>query len=255
MYPWREGGPLRGGDARRGHGEAGNWRPDRSSRPWEGGCHSTWAAEAESIRLARAAQESAAKPTPPTAWSRFMAKIGLACGREAYGDDWLDSRQALILNRDLLGSKAPQFSQRSHYPPVERVWPFEPSKHRIWIEPYNDTAVLMVVLFGQVQGAVPIGDLPGPTANPSAWSIDPLVGRVERSTYPAVKFGTAMAQLTQEGHDVVAFADPERPFFFIADGPNGPADLPIPTMRANSPAHGLELFNHAQRAEEGDESP
>jgi hypothetical protein len=213
------------------------------------------ATEVESMRFARAAQESAAKPTPPTAWSRFMAKIGLACGREAYGDDWLDGRQALILSRHLLGNKAPQFSQRSHYPPVERVWPFEPPKHRIWIESHNDTAVLMVVLFGQVQGAVPVGDLPGPTPDPSAWSIDPLVGRVEHSTYPAVRFGTAVAQLTQEGHDVMAFADPEYPFFYVADGPNGPADLPIPTMRANSPAHGLELFNRARQAEKADESP
>jgi hypothetical protein len=66
----------------------------------------------ESIRLARAAQEFGARPTPPTAWSRFMAKIGLACGREAYGEQWLESRQAKTLSRDLLGKEAPRFSQR-----------------------------------------------------------------------------------------------------------------------------------------------
>jgi hypothetical protein len=181
----------------------------------------------ESIRLARAAQEFAARPTPPMAWSRFMAKIGLACGREAYGDDWLDSRQASILSRDLLGDEVPLFSQRDHYPPIERVWPFEPPKHRIWVEPYNDTAVLMIVLFGQVQGAVPVGDLPGPKAEPSAWSLDPLTGPVERSSYPAVKFGTAAARLTQEGHDVVtADVGSHEPFFFVADGPKWPRRPP-----------------------------
>jgi hypothetical protein len=208
-------------------------------------------ADMESIRLARAAQEFAARPTPPTAWSRFMAKIGLACGREAYGDEWLDSRQASILSRDLLGQDPPRFSQRSHYPPVERVWPFEPPKHRVWIQPYEDTAILMIVLFGQVQGAVPVGDIPGPQAEPSAWSLDPLAGEVHRSTYPAVKVGTAMARLTQEGHDVLTVDVGEaEPLLYIADGPEGPANLPIPTIRADSPAHGLELFQRALRDQE-----
>jgi hypothetical protein len=205
-------------------------------------------ADMESIRLARAAQEFAATPTPRAAWSRFMAKIGLACGREAYGEEWLDTRQASILSHDLLGQDSPRFSQRSHYPPVERVWPFEPPKHRMWIEPYEDTAVLMIVLFGQVQGAVPVADVPGPEAEPSAWSLDPLAGRVERSTYPAVKVGTAAARLTQEGHDVVTVdVGGKEPFLYIADGPDGPADLPIPTIRADSPAHGFELFQRALR--------
>ena len=85
----------------------------------------------EPLGLARAAQQFAAKPTPPMTWSRFMAKIGLACGRDAYGDSWLDSRQAAIMSEDLLGSAPPRFSQRTHYPPVESVWPFEPPKHQI----------------------------------------------------------------------------------------------------------------------------
>lgn len=101
-----------------------------------------------------------------------MAKLALACGRDAYGDGWLDSRQAAILSDDLLGDGEPQFSQRTHYPPVDRVWPYEPPKHRMWIEPAEDTAVLMVVLFGQVIGAVPLNDLPA-EAERSAWSLDP----------------------------------------------------------------------------------
>jgi hypothetical protein len=208
-------------------------------------------ADLESIRLAQAAQEFAARPTSPTAWSRFMAKVGLACGREAYGDTWLDGRQAQILSGDLLGRGAPQFAQRSHYPPVEVVWPFEPPKHRIWIEPHEDTAVLMIVLFGQLLGAVPVSDIPGPTAEPSAWSVDPLEGSVERSNYPAVKYGTAAARLTQEGHNVVTvLRGSEEPFFYIEDGPDGPADVPIPTMRAESPTEGFKLFQRVLREQE-----
>lgn len=64
--------------------------------------------EQRTLELARQAQQRA---TPPQAWSRFMAKIALACGRDAYGDDWLDSRQARILSEDLLGSGSPRFAQ------------------------------------------------------------------------------------------------------------------------------------------------
>jgi hypothetical protein len=129
------------------------------------------------------------------------------------------------------------------------VWPFEPPAHRIWIEPYEDTAVLGIVLFGQVQGAVPVGDLPGPSAEPSAWSLDPVTGEVARSSFPAIRFGTAAARLTNEGHDVVLIdAGKGEPYFFVADGPDGPAEMPIPTMRADSPEHGLELFEAARKA-------
>jgi hypothetical protein len=93
--------------------------------------------EAQSMELARIAQQ---QQTPRDTWSRFMAKLGLACGREAYGDDWLDSRQARILSRDLLSDEPPRFGQRDHHPPVQAAWPFEPPKHRLWIAPYRDTA-------------------------------------------------------------------------------------------------------------------
>ncbi len=77
--------------------------------------------------------------TPQDTWSRFMAKLGLACGREAYGDDWLDSRQAQILSDDQLCGHPPRFGQRSFYPPVESAWPYEPPRHRLWIQPFKVT--------------------------------------------------------------------------------------------------------------------
>ncbi len=205
-------------------------------------------ADMESIRLARAAQEFAATPTPRAAWSRFMAKSGLACGREAYGEEWLDTRQASILSHDLLGQDSPRFSQRSHYPPVERVWPFEPPKHLMWIEPYEDTEVLMIVLFGQVQGAVPVADIPGPEAEPSAWSLDPLAGPVERSTYPAVKVGTAAARLTQEVMTSLPSTWAAKSRSSISPTARmAPRISRFPTIRADSPAHGFELFQRALR--------
>jgi 5-methylcytosine-specific restriction endonuclease McrA len=208
----------------------------------------------ESLRLAQAAQEFASTPTPKTTWSRFMAKLGLACGREAYGDSWLDSRQAVILSRDLLGSEAPRFGQRQHYPPVEHVWPYEPPGHRLWIELHDGTAVLMVSLFGQVLGAVPVANQPGPAGDPSAWSLDPLTGTLHRSTYPAIKYGTAVAKLTRAGHNVVLIdrGPDAEPFFFVEDGPDGPADMPIPTIRANSPTDALERFLHVAKGLESD---
>jgi hypothetical protein len=59
-----------------------------------------------------------------------------------------------------VGPRPPRFAQREHHPPVEPAWPFLPPKHQLWIEPKEDTAVLMIVLFGQVWGAVPVNDLP-----------------------------------------------------------------------------------------------
>jgi hypothetical protein len=110
----------------------------------------------------------------------------------------------------------------------------------------------MVALFGQVLGAVPIHDLPGPTADPSAWSLDPLRGALHRSTYPAIKYGTAAAKLTEAGHNVVLVerGPDAEPFFFVADGPDGPADLPIATFRADSPAEGFDRFLKATEAAE-----
>jgi hypothetical protein len=198
------------------------------------------------LRLARAAQEFAAKPTPPLAWSRFMAKLGLSCGREAYGDSWLDSRQAAILSSDLLSSEPPRFSQRTYYPPVEPVWPYVPPKHQMWIETHEGTAALMVVLFGQVLGAVPVSDEPPPEGAYSAWSFDPQERSFRRSSFPAIWFGTAAARVTRAGHDVLMVLSPEQPFIYVADSSDGPADLPIPTTRADSPTHAFQLLADAR---------
>lgn len=138
--------------------------------------------------LARRGQPLA---TPPDTWSRFMAKIGLACGRDAYGDEWLDTRQAQILGDDLLRGHPPRFAQRWFYPPVEPAWPFEPPKHRLWIHASDEMVILWIALFGEVIGAVPIGDLPVPEARHTAWTLDPIGGtgqpRVHRTTYETLE--------------------------------------------------------------------
>jgi hypothetical protein len=194
----------------------------------------------DSLVAAQAAQQHARNPTPPHAWSRFMAKLALACGRDAYGETWLDSRQAAILSEDLLGDGEPRYGQRTHYPPVQRIWPYEPPKHELWIERHEDIDMLTVVLFGQVIGALPVHDSHADT-DPSAWSLDPQARVLRRANHHGKLAGTAAARLTQAGHDVVTVMLPEGPMIFVPDGADGPAELPFPTIRADSPSHALQL--------------
>lgn len=199
--------------------------------------------EQRSLELARQAQQRA---TPPEAWSRFMAKIALACGREAYSDDWLDSRQARILSEDLLGSRTPRFSQRTHHPPVEPIWPYLPPKHQVWIEPHKDTAVLLVALFGQVIGGVAINDLPA-EADPSAWSFDPRARTFYRSTYPAIWLGNAARRIQEAGGTPYVIAAGDTPFVFTPDGPDGPVDLGVPTEHVESIDEAFEVARRPRR--------
>lgn len=195
------------------------------------------------LDLARRAQQ---RVTPPEAWSRFMAKVGLACGREAYGDEWLDNRQARILSEDLLSRGAPRFAQRTHHPPVEPSWPYLPPKHQIWIQPHEGTAVLMVVLFGQVLGAVPVNDLPA-DAGPSAWSLDPRARTFYSSSYPAIWLANAARRIQEAGGTPCVLAAGDAPFVYTPDGPDGPVDLGVPTEHVESIEEGLELARRRSR--------
>ena len=109
--------------------------------------------------------------TTASAWSRFTGKLGLACGREAYGDDWLDSRQARILSADLLPDRPPRFSQRWHYPPVEEAWPQERPSTDCGSSPTKTRRCCRSRCSRQILGAVRVNDLPA-HAYPSAWSSD-----------------------------------------------------------------------------------
>jgi hypothetical protein len=195
--------------------------------------------------LARRGQPMA---TPPDAWSRFMAKIGLACGRDAYGDEWLDTREAKILSDDLLRGRPPRFVQRWLYPPVEPVWPFEPPKHRLWIHPSEETVILWVALFGEVIGAVPIGDVPAPDAQHTAWSLDPIGGTgepgVRRTRYEAMHGATLAVRATRMGADVVSI--PELGLVYIPDGPDGPVDLGVTLTRVESVDEAIEFAKRAR---------
>jgi hypothetical protein len=205
----------------------------------------------QSLGLARVGQTAA---TPPEAWSRFMAKLGLACGRDAYGDAWLDSRQAVTLSRDLLGPGPLRLAQRSHHPPVSPTWPYLPPKHVLWIESRRDTAVLMVALFGQVLGAVPVNDLPA-TGDPSAWSFDPSEGSYFRSTYPAIWLASAARRINQAGGTPVLVGHPDYPFIFTPDGPDGPIDLGIKTFRAESAIDALRVAREIHERENDPPQP
>ena len=104
----------------------------------------------------------------------------------------------------------------------------------MWIDTHDDTAILWIVLFGQVIGAVPVADDPPPTGSYSAWSLDPLSRTFARSSYPAILLGTAAAKLTRAGHNVLMMLEPE-PMLYVADGPDGPASIPLETFRAETP--------------------
>lgn len=112
---------------------------------------------------------------------------------------------------------------------------------------YKDTALLSVVLFGQVLGAVRLADqLPPPEAY-SAWSLDPRKREFRRSSFPAILLGTTSAKLTKAGHHVLTIMGPQGPVLYVEDGPNGPAEMPIETFRAESPQQALHLLDELAR--------
>ena len=196
------------------------------------------------VELARARQ---AERTPPLAWSRFMAKLALACGRNAYGDAWLDGPHARRLSADLLSDEPPKLSQqREHYPPIGETWPFLPPRHVLWIDDFEDTAILYVVLFGQVLGAVVINNAGAPSEY-SAWRFDPQRRDFGPSSYPAIWLGAAAARASATGRQSVTVLEPDHAFIFIEDGPEGPMGIPGPTQRADSPVDALRIVAQHRR--------
>lgn len=183
--------------------------------------------------------------TPADAWSRFIAKLGLACGRKAYGDGWLDSPHARSLSADLLTDAPPRLSQqREHYPPIGENWPFEPPKHVLWIDDFKDIAMLHVVLFGQVLGAVALNNAGAPSEY-SAWRFDPVAREFSHSSYPAIWLGWAAARASKLGHrSLTVFGD--KPFLYVEDGPEGPMEIPDPTLRADSLVDALRIVAQHQ---------
>jgi hypothetical protein len=107
---------------------------------------------------------------------------------------------------------------------------------------HNGVAVLMVVLFGQVLGAVPVANTKPPEGSYTAWSFDPVERTFHPSSYPAIWLGTAAARLNQAGSDVFSIAVGDLAAMFVPDGPDGPVDIPIPTVRAESPEEALQLL-------------
>jgi hypothetical protein len=198
--------------------------------------------------LARARQ---VEQTPPLAWSRFMAKLALACGREAYGESWMDGPHARGLCADLLSDESPQLSeQREHFPPLGDTWPFLPPRHILWIDDVGDVAVLHVVLFGQLLGAVPINRA-GVASDYSAWRFDPTKRDFNHSSYPAIYHAMVAVLATQSGRNAVTLLGGDTPFTFVEDGPHGPMDIPVSTLRAESPVDALRIVAKHQRGASG----
>lgn len=198
------------------------------------------------VQLARARQ---IERTPPLAWSRFMAKLALACGRKAYGDEWMDGPHARRLSDDLLSDEPPKLSeQREHFPPLGETWPFLPPKHVLWIDDAGEAAILYVVLFGQVLGAVPINHVGAPSEY-SAWRFDPHKRDFSHSSYPAVYHAMVAVRATETGRNAISLLDGDNSFTFIEDGTEGPMDIPVPTLRTDSPMDALRIVAKHERGD------
>jgi HNH endonuclease/SEC-C motif len=199
------------------------------------------------VELARARQ---IERTPPMAWSRFMAKLALACGRKAYGDSWMDGPHARQLSADLRSDEPPKLAeQREHFPPLGETWPFLPPRHVLWIDDVGEAAVLHVVIFGQVLGAVPINQAGAPSEY-SAWRFDPKKRDFNHSSYPAIWHAMVAVLATQSGRNVVSVLAGKKPFTFIEDGAEGPMDIPVLTLRADSALDAVNIIARHQDSEE-----
>jgi hypothetical protein len=55
---------------------------------------------------------------------------------------------------------------------------------------------------------------------------------------------------TQAGRNVVSVLGGETLFTFIEDGPDGPMNIPVPTLRADSPADALRILTKHQSGPE-----
>jgi HNH endonuclease/SEC-C motif len=198
------------------------------------------------VQLARAIQ---AETTPPPAWSRFIAKLGLACGRKAYGEEWMEGPYAHALSADLHSDEPPKHSQqREHYPPLGEAWPFLPPRHVLWIDDVRDVAILHVVLFGQLLGAVALNNAGAPSEY-SAWRFEPAKREFGHSSYPAIWLGTAAALASRTGRRSVSVLGTESPFLYVEDGPEGPMEIPAPTLRAESAVDALRIASRHLREE------
>jgi hypothetical protein len=103
--------------------------------------------------------------------------------------------------------------------------------------------VLYIVLFGQLHGGVPVNASDAEIDMPSAWSLDPLQRTFHRSTFQALHLVSAARAAEKAGVTPLIVGHPDHPFVYIPDGPDGPVDLGVELMRADSPAHALELLS------------
>ena len=150
------------------------------------------------------------------------------------------------LSADLHSDEPPKHSrQREHYPPLGETWPFLPPKHVLWIDDVQYAAILHVVLFGQLLGAVALNTAGAPSEY-SAWRFEPTKREFGHSSYPAIWLGTAAALASKTGRRSVSVLGTENPFLYVEDGPEGPLDIPLPTVGAESPVDALRVASEHQ---------
>jgi hypothetical protein len=118
-----------------------------------------------------------------TLWPRFGAKLGLAFGREALGDDWLRSEDAARLRR-LLWSEpdAPEAQPLPEHVEAGDVFGLvaPPPTHLIYVGDFDRGCGLIVQLFGTLRYGVPLSESIT-LAEPVIWTFDPVAGAARKT--------------------------------------------------------------------------
>jgi len=121
---------------------------------------------------------------PMTLWPRFMAKLALAFGREALGDNWATSKDAEMLRTVLWNTPDapatnPLCEQTDEEGAFARVAPAP--AHLVLINPLNGGCGVIVQLFGRLIYGCPLSET---LTEPEhiAWTFDPVKGTARRTS-------------------------------------------------------------------------
>jgi hypothetical protein len=107
-------------------------------------------------------------------------------------------------------------------------------------------AFLHVVLFGQVLGGVAL-NIAGASCEYTASRFDPARREFSHSSYPAMWLATAAALASKTGRRSGSVLNAEQPFVFVEDGPEGPTEISVPAVRADSPVEALRIVSQHRR--------
>jgi hypothetical protein len=122
---------------------------------------------------------------PETLWPRFAAKLGLAFGREALGDDWVLTDDAAVLRHILWDDEgapklSPTWEQAAEDDEFSAM--IQPPTHFLAVVPRIEGGCSLIIqLFGALRYAVPLSDR-RPDGEWPVWTFDPIEGTARSTT-------------------------------------------------------------------------